>query len=345
MNTLRAPNLGSFAQAKRWFETTVPIRGHKDKVRPLGERRYHRRGSIHMPDPDIVVLKYYETPFVIWSANDDFVVRMPSYVTAFLIDDMDGFVPHGMWFEWNECRPFICFRGTDGVRRYLMEDGDVFRFSVIGDRCFQLHNPKRAVRYAKRRGALTKLVNQRYGAFMDWATVVTGASGNVHREEAEVSQTKLCNLLNIPTHEQYGHIREAYPHTFNRLSLYTEQRSTHYLPFPRHGRDMWFHTPSCEVIDSWMTGDPENWVHVLNLVSLRFGWFNYSRRQYSITMEYVHAFVNGIASHLFRNELFKEIELPDGEVPSRTNQRYFISREIRDITTVRRIVQENVSEL
>ena len=100
MDTLRAPILSSFAEAKDWFVKTPPIRGHKDKVRPLGVRRYHQRGSIAMPDDATVALRYYNHTCVEWKHDNTFTVHYPkNYVTAFSVDDLCGFLPPGMWFE------------------------------------------------------------------------------------------------------------------------------------------------------------------------------------------------------------------------------------------------------
>lgn len=340
MNTLRAPGLRSFEQAKQWFQNTPPIRGHKDKVRPLGARRYHHRGSIDMPTDDQVVLKFYKAPFVTWKADNTFVVQHPAFMSAYCMDDLDGFLPPGMTMLWRECRPILHFHTKDGPRGYVLEDNDVFQFSVTGERTYELHNPKRVVKYTRRRGALAKLVNERYGAFLDWATVVSSVTKGIDSDESDVSMARLASEAGVPSNEDYKNFREKNERLYTSLNMWPDHRQSRMIPFPRMTRDSWFHTPSCEVIDSWLTGDPENWIHVLNVGGSRSGWFVWQARKFTLSMEMVHCFVNNIASHLFRNELFLEVELPDGEVPTRTNERYFTTRTFRDIPTDGRIVYE-----
>lgn len=340
MDTLEAPKLDSFAEAKRWYETTPPIRGHKDKVRPLGRRRYHQRGSIVMPDDAAVALLYYNHKCVEWKHDNTLTVHYPkSYVTAFSVDDLCGFLPSGMWFEWIDCRLVICFREGDAIRRYLMEQSDVFQFSVTGVRSFQLHNKKREFKYSKRRGVVPKIVNERYGAFLDWATVVTGVNSRVTREETEQAEIKLKNEAGVPTMEMFTKFRVANEKFFNDMSMWQDFNNSNYLPFMKGSRTKWFHTPSCEVLDSWMTGSPEQWVHMLHIAAWRQGWFSWREKEYSLTMQQLRNFVDNIAMHLFRHEVFVEIELPDGVVPPRANRHYFRTMTIRDIPTASRIVQ------
>ncbi|NBS69885.1 hypothetical protein EBT31_13370 [bacterium] len=339
MDTLEAPKLDGFAMAKQWYEKTKPIRGHKDKVRPLGRRRYHQRGNIAMPDDYTVDLNYYHQLFVQWKSDNTFTVRYPRFISAFCIDDLSGFVPPKMWFEWSETRLILCFREGDSPRKYVMEEGDVFQFSLTDRWSYVLHNKKRAFKYSKRRGVTPKIVNERYGAFLDWATVVTGVAPDVTREDAEEGDTKMKNQAGVPAHEALHEFRNRNEKLFNQLGFWAEARNINYLPFSHGGRGAWFHTPSCEVLDSWMTGDPENWPSMLHVIGMRAGLFDWRQLRYRVTMTQLRNFVDNVAMHLFRNEVFAEVELPDGEVPPRTNRRYFTTVVIRDIPTDGRIVQ------
>jgi hypothetical protein len=339
MDTLEAPKLDSFESAKRWFLMTKPIRGHKDKVRPLGRRRYHGRGNIAMPDDNTVDLDYYKSTVVRWKSDNTFTVQFPGYVSAFCIDDLCGFTPPMMWFEWSERRLVLCFREGDGTRRYVMEKDDVFHFSVTGEGRYELHNKKRANKYVKRRGVVPKIVNERYGAFLDWATVVTGVTPIVSREEGDEAFRKMTNEAGLPTPEELQAFRNQNDKLFERMGYWTDARDSHYVPFNNGGRGRWFHTPSCEVLDSWLTGEPEGWVFALRVMGVRLGLYNWRLHQYDVTIRHVRCFVDNIVMHLFRNEVFTEVEMPDGVVPPRNNHRYFETRTIRDIPTECRVVQ------
>ena len=127
--------------------------------------------------------------------------------------------------------------------------------------------------------------------------------------------------------------------SFNDMSMWQDFNNSNYLPFIKGSRTKWFHTPSCEVLDSWMTGSPEQWVHMLHIAAWRQGWFSWREKEYFMTIQQLRSFVDNIAMHLFRHEVFVEIELPDGTVPPRTNRQYFRTITIRDIPTASRIVQ------
>jgi hypothetical protein len=137
----------------------------------------------------------------------------------------------------------------------------------------------------------------------------------------------------------FTNFRARHDKLFDELGIWKDFNNSNYLPFMRGSRNKWFHTQSCEVLDSWMTGNPEDWVRMLHVAAWRQGWFSWREKEYSVTMQQLRGFVDNIALHLFRNEAFEEIELPDGEVPTRANRQYFKTVTIRDIPTVSRIVQ------
>ena len=53
-NTYGIRCMNSFAEAKKHFEGVAPIRGNKDKIKPLGHRRYWNMASIAMSVLDLI---------------------------------------------------------------------------------------------------------------------------------------------------------------------------------------------------------------------------------------------------------------------------------------------------
>ena len=103
-----------------------------------------------------------------------------------------------------------------------------------------------------------------------------------------------------------------------------------------------FHTESCQVVEQWLTGSPEDWVDVLGIIGDRMGRYLYREQRRVIHMNDVHEFCELIAGHLYRDEVFKIVKLEDGEVPTRTNAHFFQSFKFRDLATLSRIVPTNV---
>jgi len=342
-SSIKAPRLDSFSRAKEWFHMVKPIRGNKEGRRPLGVRRYHACASIDMPDENTVALVYYRVPFVLWRSDNTLVVKRPSYITAFSVDDLSGFLPPGMWVSWVDTRPFISFDDGAGIRKYLMKKGDEFEFTPTGPRTFEMKSRPEAYNYVRRKDALPRVVNRKFAPFLDWATVVVAVSGAVDTEASERAQGRLSREAGVPSLDDYVKFSHRNPVEYRFHNVWEDQRMLGQLPFSNYRNTKHvFHTESCQVVEQWLTGSPEDWVDVLGIIGDRMGRYLYREQRRVIHMNDVHEFCELIAGHLYRDEVFKIVKLEDGEVPTRTNAHFFQSFKFRDLATLSRIVPTNV---
>lgn len=330
-NTAGVTPINSFAQAKARFEMTKPIRGNKDKVRPLGYRNHHRMASIEMPDADTVVLKYYDTPFVTWKSDDSFsVTNCISYQSSYVAGHLPFFLPNRWETNWNKCRMTIGNKG----KYYLMPLGTALQFVKAGDD-YELVNKPIAHAIRKRRGSDRKIL-EKCAPFFDWLTVVTAVSPRVMSDDADHAKEVLREQVGVKSATWY---REKVQASYNdkgmsnadRQKLYEDYRMSDVLPISIH--HTWlghrqFHTASAELIMKWVEGDnADNWVLAMNVIADRTGHRRYADRgiNFDLDVETATKFVTDLARHVHRDAVFYKEQLGDGVVPTRSNDVYFRS--------------------
>ena len=329
-NTAGVPLINSFAEAKFRFENTKPIRGHKDKIRPLGYRNKHNMASIDMPDADTVVLKYYGETFVTWKSDDSFAVSNTVYNSAYSATHLPSFLPRRWETRWDKCRMTIGNKG----KFYIIPHDTTFHFVKAGDD-YELVNKPIANAIRKRRGAERKLL-EKCAPFFDWLTVVTSVNSRVTGAEALESKHVLREAVGVKSIDWY---REKVQSTNSdkgmssreRQKLYEDYRMCEVLPIALHHTwmgDRRFHTASAEMLMEWVEGDDaEKWVLAMNIIADRMGHRRYMDRSlhYDLTISIATKFVTEIARHVHRNAIFYPEQLEDGVVPTRNNEVYFRS--------------------
>lgn len=328
LNTAGVPVISSFAKAKARFEMTPPIRGHKDKVRPLGYRRHHRMASISMPDVDTVVLEYYGEPFVTWKSDDSFTVTNNAYQSPWTAAHLVFFLPERWETKWNGCRMTVGNKG----KYYLMPQGSVFNFVKAGDD-FELVNKPVAHAIRKRRGS-DRLILKKCESFFDWLTVVSAVNPRITNEDATYAKDILRERVGVKPIAWYQKkVQESHADASmsneDRTRLYHDYRMCDVLPVSLHHTWMGnrrFHTPSAEILMQWIEGDDaEDWVLAMNVIADRTGFRRYvdSTINFELTHERATTFVKDIARHVHRESVFFREQLEDGEVPTRNNDVYF----------------------
>jgi hypothetical protein len=333
-NTAGVPTLSSFAEAKARFENTKPIRGHKDKVRPLGYRNKHVMASIEMPDADTVVLKYYGEPFITWKPDDSFVVTNNVYQSPWTAGHLPFFLPRRWETVWNATRMTIGNKG----KFYLMPAGTTFQFVKAGDD-YELVNKPVAYAIRKKRGSDTKIL-AKCAPFFDWLTVVSAVNNSITSEETEHAKEVLREQSGLRTNAWYQkRLQDSYKPetqltTREREKIYADYRMIDMIPTSctkfSYIKNRSFHTPSCERLMQWVEDEnAENWVLAMNLIADRNGRRRYymGNMNYGLTVEDAAVFLTEVARHVHRDSIFRKEQLDDGEVPSRANVKYMSCHE------------------
>jgi hypothetical protein len=328
-NTAGVPVLSSFAQAKARYEGTMPIRGNKDKVRPLGYRRYHSMASIEMPDADTVVLKCYGQPFVTWKSDDSFTITNSVYQSAYTAQHLSFFLPRVWYTRWNATRMTV----TKNGKAWLMPYGSVFHFAKVGDD-YELVNKPVAHAIRKKRGADRKLL-KKCVPFFDWLTVVLSVDSRITNEDGSDAQDALRKQSGLKSTDWY---REQWVSIVQRRTgpdntqteehqrFQNDYRMSDSVPTatPYYRRPLSFNTVSCEKLMQWVEGDnAENWVLAMNLLGERAGKRTWREDyRYDLSVGQAIAYVLEVARHVNRDTVFFNEQLPDGVVPSRNNSHY-----------------------
>jgi len=331
-NTAGVPALSSFAEAKTRFENTKPIRGNKDKVRPLGYRGKHRMASIEMPDADTVVLKYYGEPFVTWKSDDSFTVTNNVYNSSCSAGHLPFFLPKRWETKWNGCRMTIGNKG----KFYLMPHGTTFHFVKAGDD-YELVNKPVAYAIRKKRGSDAKIL-AKCAPFFDWLTVVSSVNNRLTSEETKDAMDKMRTHVGLRTAAWYqSRLHESYKSestmtTVERSKIYDDYRLIDMLPTTiskySYVRYRTFHTASSELLMSWVEDEnAENWVLAMYVLAERAGNRRWNNGDvcYELTLEAATKYITEVARHVHRDSIFTTVQLDDGEVPSRSNAVYFRS--------------------
>ena len=323
-NTACVRRLDSFVQARNHYQSVKPIRGRKEDVRPLGERRHDGMAKIEMPNDSTVDLLFYGTTFVRWHADDTFEVMCPAYYSAYAPDNCTPFLPGNLRMAWGDCRMFLVYDG----KNYLMERGDVFRFSKVDGKYFFLNKPV-SYNYRKIKGAVDKVM-QKYVPFLDWLQVVSAVTNEFERTEQEYVIPLFDAEAGVATGAQ---IKAELDKRYKEENVYSYELSEAYhqadnAPYSNY-RNSGFSTDHCVVLDKWVTSDnPEDWVNAMKVIAIRFGNFNYRREMYVLKFTEAFDALKNIATHLYRTEVFERVRLPDGKAPTRTNAKFFVTRKL-----------------
>ena len=333
-NAINGPRLGSFNDAVDWYNKVKPIRGNKDGVRPLGERRYHNAASITMPDPVTVVLNYYGHKLVEWHSNDTLILHAPKYYSAFSGDQIIGFVPRSMSFEWNKGRLFV---QTDGKSIELTRRQSL-KFVPVADKRLYLGYPifdvvdaPDAKVFRVKRGVADAIVQRRFGAFLEWVTLTSTIAPSGSHAELSLSYRKFRTELGY-SNEFCDAQRSAVSglgwdeDNGRRGHVMQALADVDYLPYSPNRRGAIFHRASSELLAAWMSGNnTERWLDALNVIQEHVGTgraYNFHGEKH-VNQKRVYDYVKTITAFLHRDEAFKVITIPAGAVPSKCNAEYF----------------------
>ena len=328
-NAIGGPRLGSFKDAVDWHNKVKPIRGNKDGTRPLGERRYHNAASITMPDPDTVLLNYYGNKLVEWRSDNTFTLHAPKYYSAYSGDQIIGFVPRSMFFEWNKGRLFV---KTDGesievIRRQSLKFVPVTTRTYNGYPVFKVEDAPDVQVYRVRRGVADAITKRRFGAFLEWVALTSSIVPSISRSEMEESYAQFRTALGYTDGflaEQKKAV-DGLPWDGKREHVMVALCDVDYLPYAVNRLSGAFHRASAELLAEWMSGtNPDKWLSALNVIQDYAGVYKFHMdRNAHIDITRVYEYIKGIAAFLHRDEAFKVITLPAGTVPSKRNSEYF----------------------
>ena len=331
-NSINAPRLCSFKNAVDWHNKVKPIRGHKDAVRPLGERRYHHKANITMPDPDTVVLNYYDSKLVEWRSDNTFTLHAPKYYCAYSGEQIIGFVPHSMGFSWEKGRLFV--KLTDGKNIELARRQSL-KFAPTGKTyydspVFDVVDAPDVNVYRVKRGVADTITKQRFGAFIEWVAMTSSIVSSVSHEEIKESRMQYRAAAGY-TDEFLGTVHKAVEHLpwgGRREMVSMALNDVHHLPYSSGRQGGAFHRASSELLAEWMSSNnTERWLDALNVVQHHVGEHVYNdrlgRNGVYISVPRVYDYVKGIAAFLHRDEAFNVITMPAGVVPSKRNVEYF----------------------
>ena len=320
---------GGFVAYKLQYDNTKPIRGNKDKIRPLGSRQHHIMADIHMPDDNTVHLRYYGKTLVEWRSDNTYSVFAPKYYSAYTPDNIHNFLPDtGQNFEWNDGRMFYC---TDHTRKEMYEiPHNVGRldFQYVGGKSFLLTAPV-AYNIRAKRGKVQEYM-QRYEGFLSWAQVVLAVTDTFDSKEVSPSFEKFATELGFFTAEEYRASNDQKLSAEERDDLWDERYARDAIPFG-HGYNDWrrgvgFHPMACKKTQSMLdSSNPDEWVQVLHIIASQAGSHVWNSKYNSkkLTMQDMFGWMKSFVSYIHRDQVFDRVRLPKGTKPSRTNTKFF----------------------
>lgn len=348
-NTCRAPVLYNYAHAKDWHDKTPPIRGNKDKVRPLGSRRHWSMASIAM-DGDDVVLNYYGSKCVVWHPDDSLTIHYPRWCTAFEPEKLAHFLPPKLHFEWNQ-RRFIVFNDWDKTRVELRHGGTV-RLNAVGVdpwngrvvRKFQFAEIPETAQYAKRRGVSTRILREKFIPFLEWVRVVTAISPNVTDAEAETARDALFFQATHITEREWEIAEHWYgstPWSENESVATRKQGFNHdqhlRRVFPMRGqngyaKDAGIHMAGARALYNMMLlENQDQWLNALQIIAGHQGYNRWVNREthFEIRDWQVQKYLERLVCAVHRDDVFKRVQLEAGEIPTKRHTEFFREVEFR----------------
>lgn len=346
-NTCRAPVLYNYAHAKDWHDKTPPIRGNKDKVRPLGSRRHWGMASIAM-DGDDVVLNYYGAKCVVWHPDDSLTIHHPRWCSAYEPEKLAHFLPPNVNFEWNK-RRLIVANVWDKTRVELRRDKSVHLKAVSVEgwngrmvRKFQFSEIPVTFQYAKRRGVTSRIIREKFIPFLEWVRVVTAITPTFIDDECTLAREDLFYATTHVSRDDWNRAMAWYSGTPWDEAYYEMKRK--YADdaalkdgFPLGGRNnRWnrdgFHMAGAQALYNMML--PENqgqWLNALQIIAKHNGTRRWVERQthYEVHEEDVQHYIELLVCAVHRDDVFKRVQLEAGEIPTKRHTEFFQEVEFR----------------
>ena len=329
-NTANVHRLTSFVQARDWFEKTPPIRGNKEKVRPLGYmRRYWRMASISMPDANTVHLEYYGQVLVEWRSDDSYTVFPPRWYNYMVANNASTFLPTGGFF-WGAGRLFVKLNG----KHYLLNQKAPLQFQLKDGKYIEV-DPPEAYSYRAKRGAVKKL-SAAYAPFLDWLQVVLPFNQDLQDKELDLPYMQFTDMSGAPSEDYL----EAFAKAGRLAGEYNYKASDDLrlrgnLPFRgkgHHKQYTQFYKPACELLYDWVTSPvPAKWtgaMYVLVKQTSQVRWVrdhvtgSYDGKR-KLSIEDAMEYLEQLTTYIHRDVVFTKVKLEQGEYPSKRNANYF----------------------
>jgi len=324
-----------YAEALAKFNSIKPIRGHKDAVRPLGERTKHHIAAIRLADTD-VELCYVGDPLVVWHPNDSFTLISPSYVSFNVPAAIRYYLPVGsMHFEVH--RGHRIFVSVSGKKYALNGDTALVFDRVTGgavDR-YVLRNPPEAYNIRQNRKVMQDHMAA-FAGFFGWAQVMLAVNEDRYdqcsRTDAALGVRALAyeSGVDIDLLVQREKTARGAPSRRGLHDATDETRRANYLPggvhrrSPYRGSHIGFHRRSTQVMLDWMrSGDGDAFVKALKVIYNNVGFgvggpLSHGR----LNMGVVRNYVRDLLCFLYRDEVFSKVNVT-GSIPSLANADYF----------------------
>ena len=328
-NAIGGPRLGSFKDAVEWHNKIKPIRGNKEQVRPLGERRYHNAASISMPNPDTVQLSWLEQPMVLWHSDETMTLLKPRGSNAYTPDQVVGFLPREIKLLWRTGRLFV----TRGSEVAELKKGHPVSFTRCDCDTIVMDNPPAAYSYRVRRGVLPNLTQQACGEFLKWARLTASIVVVTSQEERVTAHGKLLSHFGFTPEflEAENERIKKLPWEGERFGVQDALNRLHYLPHGQEGNDRkHFHRPSTELLMEWMrVGNEDRWFDALNVLmhhTATIHWRDtdqYGRGSARIDLGKMTEYIERLVAYIHRDEVFKKTPAAKGVVPTNRNAEYF----------------------
>jgi hypothetical protein len=160
----QVPTIIDYFNANRWWESTKPIRGRSNDIRPLTERRYADCYSIRKnPSNNAIECVLYKTPVVAFMPDGEIEVRNGGYVTASTHMFIEEVLGAGIRVQGQRGKTIV----RVGGHALTLGDGEVLRLRKDEQR--RLYPVTTQTNYAyriNRKGA--NIVRARYKEFYDY---------------------------------------------------------------------------------------------------------------------------------------------------------------------------------
>ena len=338
-----------YAEALAKFNSTKPIRGHKDAVRPLGERMKHHIAAIRLADTD-VELCYVGDPLVVWHPNDSFTLTAPSHVSFNTPAAIRYYLPIGsMSFEVHRGqRIFVSVSG----KKYILDRDTALVFDrVTGGAVdkYVLRNPEKAYNIRQNRKVMQDHMAA-FAGFFSWAQVMLAVNEDRYdqcsRADAAYGVGVLAQNSGVDIDllvqrekaareaEHQAAIRQGKYGTLlpSRKGLYEAANETQramFLPGGVHTRSRYrggqigFHRRSTQVMLDWMrSGDGDAFVQALKVIYNNVGFTSGRGQSHGrLNMVAVRDYVKNLVCFMYRDEVFSKVDVT-GSVPSLANTDY-----------------------
>ena len=333
---MRVPRISTYMEALNKFDNTKPIKGRSDDPRPLGDRRnvdtYSIRKNIWTNAIELVL---YRTPVIKFTVEDEVIINIDNWPSASTCQFISRILPS---VSAHRVRGEVVLSFRDGSKAKLPARGELALVQT-GNGAWLPKVKQTMFDYRiNRRGANN--VRGRVSQFRDYLKGVVKLKtetfvlheGSYYEQRNEIIRLSYGELIEVFGKQEGVNADKFIPHVepwknldskpkdgWNNADLHWEnyrERTEKFYALVRNDQD-----DNCRHQNYWIA------FNILFAYNNSLYWTDSLDRVATLGADQFEKYFDKILFTMFSDEVFKQVQLPEGKVPTGKYDEYVRSEE------------------